>query len=308
MEKTSKIYIAGHRGMAGSALMRELAAQGYTNVLGRTRSELDLERQADVEAFFATEKPDYVFLAAALVGGLFENVRRPAEFLMRNLRITTNIIDAAYQNGAKKLMFLGSSCTYPLITDRLLTEDDLGTGRPEPTNEGYAIAKLAGTKLCDFYRKQYNFDALTIMPPNLMGPNDDFDPKTAHVVQGMMVRMHAAKLSGDKEFTVWGSGTPRREYMHADDFAAAAIHLMNQPSEHSVYNVGTSEDHSILELATMIKQMVGFDGAIVTDPSKPDGAPRKTMDSSRLLGLGWKPKITLDEAIRRTYQEYLQTI
>lgn len=305
MEKNAKIYVAGHRGLAGSALVRQLEAHGFSNIIYRTHAELDLENQAETNAFFESEKPEYVFMAAARVGGLFDNKAKPADFIGINLRIQNNIIDAAYQNGVKKFIFLGSSCVYPKIPERPIKEEDLLTAPLEPTNEAYAIAKIAGIKLCEFYKKQFGFNALSIMPPNLHGPNDNFDPETAHVMQGLMRRMYDAQQVGDQTFTVWGSGTPLREFMYIDDMADAAIYLMNNDTKETLLNVGTGEEISILDLAKTIQKVVGFEGELVTDPTKPDGTPRKTMDVSKLMATGWMPKHTFKEGLQKTWQWYL---
>ncbi len=305
ISQASKVYVAGHRGLAGSAIVRALQAAGYTNLLLRTHSELDLANQAATNAFFATERPEAVIMAAAVVGGLFDNKTRPAVFCGENLKIQTNVIDAAHQHGVKKFIFLGSSCIYPRIPDRLITEDDILTAPLEKTNEGYAVAKIAGTMLCRFLRQQTGFEALTVMPPNLIGPGDNFDPERSHVAQGLMVRMAAAKAANDPTFTVWGSGTPRREYMHTDDFARAVVHLLAHPTEHDMYNIGTGEDVTILELAAMAAKIVGYAGTLTTDPSKPDGTPRKTMDVSRIKALGWAPTISVEDAMRQAWAWHL---
>lgn len=306
MDKSSKIYVAGHRGLAGSAIVRELTAQGYTNIVTRTHSELDLESQAETYAFFESEKPDYVFMAAACVGGLFDNKERPADFIGINMRIQNNTIDAAYKSGVKKFCFLGSSCVYPRIDDRKISEGDLLTSSLEPTNEAYAVAKIAGIKMCEFYKQQYGFDAISIMPPNLHGPNDNFDPQTAHVMQGIMRRMYDAKNAGDETFTVWGSGTPLREFMYIDDMANAIIFLMNSKTEETLYNVGTGEEISIRALAETIQRVVGFEGELVQDATKPDGTPRKTMNVDRLMSTGWKPRYTFEEGLMKTWNWYLE--
>ncbi|MFZ2587236.1 MAG: GDP-L-fucose synthase [Alphaproteobacteria bacterium] len=309
INKQAKIYVAGHGGLAGSAIVRELKAQGYTNILKRTHSELDLTNQAATDAFFAAEKPEYVILAAAHVGGLFDNKNRPADFLGINLKIQTNVIDAAYRNGCKKFVFLGSSCIYPKIADRLITEEDILTAPLEETNKGYAVAKVAGAMMCHFYRQQHGFNAITIMPPNMIGPGDNFDPEKAHVAQGLMVRMHTAQQKGDKQFVVWGTGTPRREYLHVDDFAKATVFLLNHDNgTQTMFNVGTGEDHSIMELCAIVQKLVGYTGKIITDPTKPDGTPRKTMDVSKLFALGWRPTISVNDMMARTYNDFLQTL
>lgn len=301
----SKIYVAGHRGLAGSAIARALQAKGYTNIVTRTHAELDLANQAATEAFFAAEKPDAVVMAAAVVGGLFDNKSRPAVFCLENLKIQTNTIEAAQKHGVKKFIFLGSSCIYPRIPDRVITEDDILTAPLEKTNEGYAVAKIAGTMLCRFLRQQYGFDALTVMPPNLIGPGDNFHPEKAHVAQGLMVRMAEAKAKGETTFTVWGTGKPRREYLHTDDFARAVVHLLTNPTEHDMYNIGTGEDHSIMELAAMAQRIVGYEGTLQTDPSKPDGTPRKTMDVSRIKATGWQPTIAVEDAMRQSWDWWM---
>ncbi|TKW61175.1 MAG: GDP-L-fucose synthase [Blastochloris viridis] len=308
MDKKAKIYVAGHRGLAGGAVLRELQSQGFENILTRTHAELDLTNQADTDNFFQKEQPEYVVLAAALVGGLFDNKNRPADFLATNLKIQTNTIDAAYRNGCKKFVFLGSSCIYPRIPDRLIKEEDILTAPLEETNKGYAVAKIAGTVMAHYYRQQYGFNAITVMPPNLIGPGDNFDPEKSHVAQGLMVRMHNAKKAGDKTFTVWGSGTPRREYLHSSDLAKAIVFLLaNDTGEQSMFNIGTGHDHSIMELCSMIQKIVGYEGDITTDPSKPDGTPRKTMDTSKIFSLGWRPQISISEMLEKTYDDFLQS-
>lgn len=309
MEKNAKIYVAGHRGLAGSALVRRLKSSGYSNLLLRTSKELDLTDQAATESFFAEHKPEYVFMAAARVGGLFDNKNNPAEFIGTNLKIQTNIIDSAHRHGVKKFIFLGSSCVYPKIPDRLIKEEDLLTAALEPTNEAYAIAKIAGIKMCQFYKQQYGFNALSLMPPNLHGPNDNFDPQNAHVLQGLMVRMDDAMQQGKREFTVWGSGTPRREFLYADDFADACVFLMKKDTTaYDMLNIGTGEDISIRELAELVQTTLGFTGDLIQDASKPDGTPRKTMDVSKLKGLGWQPKHTFSEGVDLTWRWYVENV
>jgi GDP-L-fucose synthase len=302
MNKNAKIYVAGHRGLAGSAIVRALQTAGYTNLITRTHKDLDLANQGATEAFFATEKPEAVIMAAAVVGGLFDNKTRPAVFCGENLKIQTNVIDAAHKHGVQKFIFLGSSCIYPRIPDRRIVEDDILTAPLEKTNEGYAVAKIAGTMLCRFLRQQYGWEALTVMPPNLIGPGDNFDPEKSHVAQGLMVRMNAAKAAGDTMFTIWGTGTPRREYLHTDDFARAVVHLLAHKTEHDMYNIGTGEDVTVLELAQMAARVVGYAGELTTDPSKPDGTPRKTMDVSRIKALGWAPTIGVEDAMRQSWE------
>lgn len=308
MEKQSKIYIAGHRGMVGSAILRKLQKEGYTNFVLATSSELDLREQAAVRAFFEKEKPDYVFLAAAKVGGIQANNVYRADFLYDNLVIQNNVIHQAYANGVKKLLFLGSSCIYPKMAPQPLKEDYLLTGLLEPTNEPYAIAKIAGIKLCDAYRAQYGCNFISVMPTNLYGPNDNYDLNNSHVLPALLRKFHEAKQEGSKEVIVWGSGTPLREFLHVDDLADACYFLMQQYNEEGLVNVGVGKDISIRELAELIKNIVGYEGALVFDPSKPDGTPRKLMDVSKLHGLGWKARIGLQEGIEKVYKEYVKSM
>jgi GDP-L-fucose synthase len=307
LDSTAKIYVAGHRGLVGSAIVRRLEALGATNLLLRTHAELDLTDQQAVARFFEAEKPDYVFLAAAKVGGILANDTYPAEFLRDNLAIQTNVIHSAWQNGTRKLCFLGSSCIYPKLAPQPLKEDALLTGPLEPTNEWYAIAKIAGIKMCQAYRRQYGFDAISLMPTNLYGPGDNFDLKNSHVLPALVRKFHDAKLAGAAEVVLWGTGTPRREFLHVDDLAEAAVLLMGTYSSEEFVNVGTGEDLTIRELAQMVADATGYAGRIVTDPSKPDGTPRKLMDVSRLFALGWRPKIPLAEGIRRVVADYAAT-
>jgi GDP-L-fucose synthase len=300
----SKIYVAGHGGLVGSAICRRLRSQGATNLLARTSAELDLTDQGAVEDFFKEESPEYVFLAAAKVGGILANDTRPAEFLRDNLAIQTNVIHSAWKHGSKKLCFLGSSCIYPKLAPQPLKEESLLTGPLEPTNEWYAIAKIAGIKMCQAYRRQYGFDAISLMPTNLYGPGDNFDLRTSHVLPALVRKFHEAKERGDESVTLWGTGTPRREFLHADDLAEAAVFLMQNYSEEQFINVGAGEDVTIRELAQMIADVTGFKGSIVTDPGKPDGTPRKLLDVSRMNAMGWAPKIGLREGIERTVREY----
>ena len=304
MEQGSSIFVAGHRGLDGSAIDRRLVAAGHDHLLLRTSSELDLRSPQAVDQFFATARPEYVFLAAARVGGIHANNSRPAEFIRDNLQIQTNVIDAAWRNGTKKLLFLGSSCIYPKLAPQPLREEYLLTGALEPTNEWYAIAKIAGLKMCQAYRRQYGFDAISAMPTNLYGPGDNFDLQNSHVLPALMRKIHEAKQVGQSEVTVWGSGTPRREFLHVDDLADACVFLMQRYSDEGAINCGWGEDVSIAELATAIAGVVGYDGRFVYDSSKPDGTPRKLLDTSRLTALGWKPSIRLEDGLRSTYRWY----
>jgi len=304
MNKSDKIYIAGHRGMVGSAIWRRLEQEGYENLIGRTSAQLDLKNQAAVQAFFEKERPDYVFLAAARVGGILANNIYRGEFLYDNLMIQSNTIDAAYRSGVRKLMFLGSSCIYPKLAPQPLKEEFLLTGLLEPTNEPYAIAKIAGIKLCDAYRSQYGCNFISVMPTNLYGPNDNYDLNSSHVLPALIRKFHEAKAGGDPVVTLWGSGKPRREFLHADDLADACLFLMQEYNEPGLMNIGTGEDLEIKELALMIGRIAGYAGEIVHDLSKPDGTPRKLMDVTKLHQLGWKAAISLEEGLRRTYTEY----
>ena len=302
MEKSSKIYIAGHRGMVGSAILRLLDRKGYSNLVFRTSSELDLRQQEQVEAFFEAEKPDYVVLAAAKVGGIYANNTYRAEFLYDNLMIQNNVIHAAYRHNAKKLLFLGSSCIYPKLAPQPLSEDYLLTGLLEPTNEPYAIAKIAGIKMCDGYRAQYNSNFISAMPTNLYGYNDNYDLNNSHVLPALLKKFHLAKTNGEKEVTIWGTGDPLREFLHVDDLAEACFFLLTNYSEAGTINIGSGDEISILGLAKLIQSVVGFEGGIKTDLSKPDGTPRKLLDSSRINNLGWKSKISLREGIEEVYK------
>lgn len=316
MNKESKIYVAGHRGLVGSAIMRQLDAMGYSNVLTRTHSELDLINQAQVQALFEKEKPEYVFLAAAKVGGIHANNTYPAEFIYQNMMIEANIVDAAYRNGVEKLLFLGSSCIYPRAVAQPMREDALLTDILEPTNEPYALAKIAGIKLCESYNRQYGTDYRSVMPTNLYGEGDNFHPENSHVIPAVMRRFHEAKERGDTEVVVWGSGKPMREFLHVDDMASACLYVMNLAKETyevntqpmlSHINVGTGVDCTIREMAETIKKVVGFEGELVFDSSKPDGAMRKLMDVSRLGAMGWKASIAFEEGLAATYEWYLET-
>lgn len=303
MEKSSKIYVAGHRGMVGSAIVRKLEHEGYHNFALRSSRELDLRNQAEVNDFFHREKPAYVFLAAAKVGGIFANNTYRAEFLYDNLMMEANVIHAAYLAGVQKLMFLGSSCIYPKMAPQPLREDALLTGPLEPTNEPYAIAKIAGIKLCDAYRDQYGCNFVSVMPTNLYGPNDNYHPENSHVLPAMLRRFHEAKRQGLPSVTIWGTGTPRREFLHVDDLADACFYLMQHYDEPGLVNIGTGEDISILELAQLVARTVGYEGRIENDLSKPDGTPRKLMDVSKLHGFGWRARIDLEAGVRAVYAE-----
>lgn len=303
MEKEAKIYIAGHRGMVGSAILRKLHEKGFDNMVTRTSGELDLKNQADVEGFFTHETPEYVFLAAAKVGGIMANNTYRAEFIYDNLMIQNNVIHSSWKAGVKKLMFLGSSCIYPKLAPQPLKEEYLLTGLLETTNEPYAIAKIAGIKLCDAYRAQYGCNFISAMPTNLYGPNDNYDLKDSHVLAALIRKFHEAKMKGDPEVIVWGSGTPKREFLHVDDLAEACIFLMNTYNDPGLVNIGIGKDISISELATLIKDIVGYTGDITFDQSKPDGTPRKLMDVSKLNELGWYAKIGLKEGIGDVYRK-----
>jgi GDP-L-fucose synthase len=313
-----KIYVAGHRGMVGSAIVRTLQAAGHSNFVTRTHAELDLTDQAAVRAFFASEKPDQVYLAAAKVGGIHANNTYPAEFIYQNLMMQANVIDAAFRNGVQKLLFLGSSCIYPKLADQPMREDALLTGTLEPTNEPYAIAKIAGIKLCESYNRQYGqshgVDYRSVMPTNLYGPGDNYHPENSHVIPALIRRFHAAKVSQAPSVTIWGTGTPKREFLFVDDMAAASVHVMNldkatydlhtQPMLSHI-NVGYGEDVTILEVAQSVASTVGFTGQIHTDPTKPDGTPRKLLVSSRLNALGWKAQVELEAGLKAAYQDFL---
>jgi GDP-L-fucose synthase len=304
MDKSSKIYIAGHRGMVGSAIKRKLEKEGFTNIIGRTSTELNLKDQQAVSDFFATEKPEYVFLAAAKVGGIVANNTYRAEFLYDNLMIQNNVIHSSYVNGVKKLMFLGSSCIYPKLAPQPLKEDYLLTGLLEPTNEPYAIAKIAGIKMCDAYRSQYGCNFISAMPTNLYGPNDNYDLNNSHVLPALIRKFHEAKQSNQPTVTMWGTGSPLREFLHADDLADACYYLMQNYNEPGLVNIGVGHDITIKDLAIMVKDIVGYEGEIVHDLSKPDGTPRKLMDVSKLHSLGWKEKIELKQGIEKVYEEF----
>ena len=306
MEKESKIYVAGHRGMVGSAIVRKLTSLGYTNLLTRTSAELDLRNQQQVADFFDVEKPEFVFLAAAKVGGIVANNTYRADFLYENLAIQNNIIHGSYLNKVKKLMFLGSSCIYPKLAPQPLKESYLLSGYLEQTNEPYAIAKIAGIKMCEAYRAQYGCNFISVMPTNLYGTNDNYDLVNSHVLPAMIRKFHEAKEKGASEMTLWGTGSPMREFLHADDLAEACLFLMENYNESELVNIGTGEDVTIKNLAALVKQIVGFQGEIIWDTSKPDGTPRKLMDVSKLHGLGWHHKIALEDGIKLAYQDFLK--
>jgi GDP-L-fucose synthase len=301
LEKSDKIYIAGHRGMVGSAVWRALENSGYSNLIGASSKELDLRRQADVEAYFEREKPDVVVLAAAKVGGILANNIYRAEFLYDNLAIQNHVIHSAWKNNVKKLLFLGSSCIYPKLAEQPLKEESLLSGFLEPTNEPYAIAKIAGIKLCESFKRQYGCNYIAAMPTNLYGPNDNYDLQNSHVLPALIRKMHQAKMNQDKQVEIWGTGSPMREFLHVDDLADACVFLLENYSDELFVNVGFGSDISIADLALLVKKIVGFEGDLQFDSSKPDGTPKKLMDSSRLRAMGWVPKIDLEGGITETY-------
>lgn len=310
MNPKSKIYIAGHRGMAGSAIKRKLESRGYSNLVFRTRSELDLTSQQAVNDFFQKERPEYVFLAAAKVGGILANSKFPAEFIYENLMIEANVIHASYVNGVKKLLFLGSSCIYPKLAPQPLKEEYLLTGGLEVTNEAYAVAKIAGIRMCKHYNEEYGTNFISVMPTNLYGPNDNYDLNTSHVMPALIRKFHEAKLNNEPEVIVWGTGTPRREFLHVDDMADACVYLMENYNASDIgefVNIGVGEDLTIKKLAELIKEIVGFKGKIVYDSSKPDGTPQKLLDVTKLHRLGWKARIRLKDGIKKVYQEYIRS-
>jgi len=306
MNHSEKIYIAGHTGLVGSAILRALQAQGYTKFLLRTIDEMDLTNQSLLEALLQKEKPDYIFLAAAKVGGIHANNTYPADFIYSNLQIQTNMIHTAYLSGVKKLCFLGSSCIYPKFAPQPIREDSLLDGKLEPTNEPYAIAKIAGIKMCQAYNRQYGTNFISVMPTNLYGPRDNFDLKSSHVLPALIRKFIDARKEGAPSVTVWGTGTPKREFLFVDDLADACVFLMNHYDDGEIVNIGVGKDSTILELATIIKEEVAYKGEIVFDTTKPDGTPQKLLDVSKIHGLGWKAKTTLREGIRKTIQWYLE--
>lgn len=305
MNKDSKIYVAGHRGMVGSAIVRKLKSEGYTNIITRTSKELDLKRQSDVEDFFAEEKPEYVFLAAAKVGGIVANNTYPADFLYDNMIIEMNIIKSSFDNKTKKLVFLGSSCIYPRMAPQPISENSLLTGSLEETNEAYALAKISGLKFCEYLNRQYGTDYISLMPTNLYGPNDNYHPENSHVIPGLIRRFHEAKISQAKEVIVWGTGKVLREFLYVDDLADACVYLMNTYSGDVTVNIGTGKDISIAELAQVIKNVTGYEGNIRFDTTKPDGTPRKLLDVSKLNKLGWTYKTEIEEGLKKSYHDFL---
>ena len=306
MEKSSKIFVSGHRGMVGSAVMRALEARGYENVLTRSREELDLTEAHMVRDFFDEHRPDVVVVGAAKVGGIHANSTYPAEFIYDNLAIVVNLVHEAYRCGAKRMIFLGSSCIYPREAPQPIKEEYLLTSPLEPTNEAYAIAKIAGLKLAQYYREQYGVCYHSVMPTNLYGPGDNYHPMNSHVIPGLMRRFHEAKEAGAPEVTIWGTGSPRREFLHVDDLAAAILHLLEMENPPDLVNIGSGEDLPIADLARLVKDVVGFEGELGFDTSKPDGTPRKLLDISKLKGLGWSPSIDLESGLAATYQDFLK--
>lgn len=306
LDRTAKVYIAGHRGLAGSALWRAFESQGFSQLIGRSHADLDLLDTQAVSGFYEAEKPAYVLIAAAKVGGILANDTQPAEFLFQNLQIQNNLIDGAWRAGVKKLLFLGSSCIYPKLSPQPMREDYLLTGPLEPTNQWYAVAKIAGLKLCEAYRRQYGCDFISAMPASLYGPNDNYDPKASHVLPALIRRFHEAKVTGAKEVACWGTGSALREFMYSDDLGRACLFLLENYSSEQFINVGTGTETSIRELTMHVAHAVGYTGQIAWDSSKPDGMPRKLMDSSRLLALGWRPTVALADGIRLAYQDFLK--
>ncbi len=306
LDREKKIYVAGHCGLVGSALVRCLEREGFSRIITRTHGELDLTRQADTEAFFAEEKPDYVILAAAKVGGIHANDTCPADFIMKNLQIECNVIESAYKNQVKKLLFLGSSCIYPRECSQPIREEYLLSGYLEKTNEAYALAKIAGLKMCAFYNQQYHTNYISVMPCNLYGINDNFSLENSHVLPALIRKFHEARLSGAPAVTVWGSGTPLREFLNVDDLADACLYLLDHYEGNEFFNVGSGQEIRILELAELVKRVTGYQGEVLLDPSKPDGTPRKVTDISRILSTGWRSKIDLETGIRRTYEWFCE--
>lgn len=308
MNKDARIFVAGHRGLVGSAILRKLKAAGFSNLLTRDRSALDLQNQCAVQTFFEDQSPEYVFLAAAKVGGIHANSTYPADFIRNNLQLQTNVIDAAHKSGTRKLLFLGSSCVYPKLAQQPMSEDCLLSGPLEETNRPYAIAKIAGIEMCRAYRRQFGFDAISVMPTNLYGPGDNFDLENSHVIPALMRKFHAAAQAHLDEVVIWGTGTPRREFLHVDDLADACLFLMRHYDEEPLVNVGWGQDITVRELAELIGSVVGYSGELRFDTSKPDGTPRKLLDISRVTSLGWRPKIPLESGIERTYAWFVQNV
>ena len=308
MNKDDKIYVAGHRGMVGSAIKRRLEKEGYTNIIVKTSKELDLTNQAKVDEFFSVEKPDYVFLAAAKVGGIMANIESPGQFIYDNLMISTNVIHAAYKNNVKKLMFLGSSCIYPRNCPQPMKEEYLLDGKLEPTNEAYALAKISGLKMCEYYNKQYNTNFISVMPSNIYGENDNFSKESSHVVAALIRKFHEAKVANNEVVEIWGTGKARREFIYVDDVADACVYLMNEYSEDQHVNIGTGEDVSIKELAEIINEVIGFKGRIEFNTDKLDGMPRKLCDVSKLHSLGWNHRVNLKEGIAKSYKWFIDTL
>ena len=305
MEKNSKIFVAGHNGLVGSAIVRKLRSEGYDNLILRSRNELDLRDQREVRHFFSTEKPEYVFLAAAKVGGIIANAQAPADFTYDNLAIQTNVIDSAYRNGVKKLLFLGSACIYPKITSQPIKEEYLLEGKLEPTNEGYALAKIVGLKLCEYYKQQYGFNAISLMPVNLYGPNDNFDPTKSHVIPGMIRKFYDAKKNGLSSVSCWGDGSPTREFLHSDDLADACLFMMNSYNDTQFVNVGSDNEITIKALSEMIKKEIGFEGEIIWDNTYPNGQPLRKLDYTLMDNLGWKSKVSFEEGLCTTIKWFM---
>jgi GDP-L-fucose synthase len=308
MTPSDCIFVAGHGGLVGSAIVRRLRSAGYDQLILRTRAELDLRRQGSVESFFASERPSYVFLAAARVGGIVANDTYRGEFIHDNLLIQTNVIDASHRNGVSKLLFLGSSCVYPKHAPQPIREEYLLGGPLEPTNQPYAIAKIAGLEMLDAYRRQYGMRGVSVMPTNLYGPNDNFDPRNSHVLPALLRRFHEAKIAGAAEVTIWGTGSPRREFLHVDDLADACVFLMQRDDDAQLLNIGVGQDQTIREIAELVKDVVGFEGQLRFDPSRPDGTPRKLLDVSRIHGLGWRARIPLRQGLNDTYAWYVEQL
>ncbi|MFW9851118.1 MAG: GDP-L-fucose synthase family protein [Candidatus Thorarchaeota archaeon] len=308
MKRTDLVYVAGHRGLVGSAVVRELKRRNFSNIILRSHEELDLTKQEEVKRFFNETRPEYVFIAAAKVGGILANWQQPAEFIYENLMIQSNVLHQSYKADVKKVLFLGSSCIYPKFANQPMNEEELLAGKLEPTNESYAIAKIAGITMVNSYRRQYGADFISAMPTNLYGPNDNFDLETSHVLAALMRKMHDAKTTDSKSIEIWGTGKPRREFLHVDDLADGLIFLMQNYSDEGHVNIGTGKDVSILELVDLLKEVVGFDGELVFDSSKPDGTPRKLLDINKIRKLGWKPKISLKDGLSMTYQWFLENV